>query len=258
MADLDVDLPEWGFTASPYILDRQLILEAGRVVSYDKLSGDVLWKTPRHAAGYGSAISFQHAGQTLLATLDCDALRVVTADSGKEIDSIPWDSPFRTNSTTPIVRDGFIYISTGYNVGCGLFQLQDGRLRQRYTSRKMRNHFQQQHLVPRSPLRLRRQLEPGKNRAVDMHELPHGRSCLATARDGLRLAHDRRWETADSQRGRPVGARPGHAREVSRAGTISLADRAGAGRSRCCSTVLLYARNAAGDLVCADLRVGQR
>jgi outer membrane protein assembly factor BamB len=31
--DLGIELPEWGFTSSAYILDQQLILEAGRVVS---------------------------------------------------------------------------------------------------------------------------------------------------------------------------------------------------------------------------------
>ncbi len=140
-ADLDVNLPEWGFNGSPFILGDQLILEAGRVVSFNKTSGELNWETEKHTAGYGSAVSFDHQNADLIVTLDSDALRLVKADDGVQIDAFPWKSPFRTNSTTPIVHDGTIYVSTGYQVGCGLFQLNDGKLELVYDNRKMRNHF---------------------------------------------------------------------------------------------------------------------
>jgi len=139
--DLDVDLPEWGFTSSAYILGDQLILEAGRVVSYDKRTGNKNWQTDRHSAGYGSAISFKQDGSVLLATLDCEGLRIVRSDDGRQVAFEEWDSPFETNSTTPIVRNGLIYISSGYGKGCGLFRLNNDRLENIYTSRRMRNHF---------------------------------------------------------------------------------------------------------------------
>jgi outer membrane protein assembly factor BamB len=140
-ADLEVGLPEWGFNGSPFILGDQLILEAGRVVSFDKATGELNWQTEKHTAGYGSVVSFDHQNVGLLATLDSDALRLVQADDGVEVDAFPWKSPFRTNSTTPIVHEGTIYVSTGYQVGCGLFRLNDGKLELVYDNRKMRNHF---------------------------------------------------------------------------------------------------------------------
>mgnify|MGYP001041011725 CR=1 FL=1 len=140
-ADLEVGLPEWGFNGSPFILGDQLILEAGRVVSFDKATGELNWQTEKHTAGYGSVVSFDHQNAGLLATLDSDALRLVQADDGVEVDAFPWKSPFRTNSTTPIVHEGTIYVSTGYQVGCGLFRLNDGKLELVYDNRKMRNHF---------------------------------------------------------------------------------------------------------------------
>lgn len=140
--DLEVPLAEWGFNSSPYILGDQLILEGGRVVSYSKASGEKNWQTAQHSAGYGSATSFQWNGETLIATLDCDGLRIVQATDGVEVDFYDWESPFGTNSTTPIVHDGLIYISSGYNVGCGLFRLDDNRrLVRLYSNRDMRNHF---------------------------------------------------------------------------------------------------------------------
>lgn len=138
---LGVKLPEWGFSSSPLILENQLILETGRVVSFDKLSGEVLWQTEVHEAGYGSATAFEHQGKTLLATLDCDGLRVVDSTGGQQVAFAEWKSPYRTNSTTPIVLNDTIFISTGYNVGCGLFRLKDQTLELICQNSSMRNHF---------------------------------------------------------------------------------------------------------------------
>lgn len=139
--DLGVKLPEWGFSSSPRIWKQQVILEAGRVASLDRATGRINWQTDVHEAGYGSVAVFPHQNQMLLATLDCDGLRVINADDGTEIVFHPWKSPYRTNSTTPIVAGDQIFISTGYNIGCGLFQLADGQLNPIYSSKEMRNHF---------------------------------------------------------------------------------------------------------------------
>lgn len=139
--DLQVPLPEWGFTSSPAIYKDQVILEAGRVVSYDKQTGRKQWQTPTHTAGYGSASIFSYEGQTLLATLDCDGLRIVMARDGTQRAFYAWESPFLTNSTTPIVRNDQIFISTGYQIGCGLFRFTGQDLQPIYTHRDMRNHF---------------------------------------------------------------------------------------------------------------------
>ncbi len=139
--DLKMRLPEWGFTSSPYILNNQLILNPGAIVSYDKSTGDINWKTKHHNAGYGSVISFPHDNKTLLASLDCDGLRVVQSSDGTEIDFYECKSPFRTNSTTPIIKGDKIYISNGYQVGCSLLQLEGNELKLIYKNRKMRNHF---------------------------------------------------------------------------------------------------------------------
>ncbi len=140
-ADLDISLPEWGFSSSAYIFGDQLILEGGRVVSYDKRTGKKNWQSSKHQAGYGSAALMTHNGRTLVVTLDCDAVRVINADDGEELASEPWESPYRTNSTTPIIVGDKIYISSGYQIGCGLFRWTGTALEKVYTNRKMRNHF---------------------------------------------------------------------------------------------------------------------
>lgn len=139
--DLGVPLPEWGFNSSAYILGDDVIFEAGRVVSFNKATGEKNWQTETHMAGYGCVRPLTQNGRTYLASLDCEAVRVITAEDGSEVDSFPWKSPFGTNSTTPIVHQDTIFVSTGYQVGCGLFRFADGKLELVYENRDMRNHF---------------------------------------------------------------------------------------------------------------------
>lgn len=140
--DLDVRLPEWGFSSSPVISGNHLILEAGRLVSYDKRTGQKKWQSAEHTAGYGSAAIFSHDSNVfLIASLDCDGLRITKLESGEEVAFQPWPSPFRTNATTPIVDGNRIWISSAYNVGCGLFEFDGSSLKQRYANKDMRNHF---------------------------------------------------------------------------------------------------------------------
>lgn len=139
--DLGVKLPEWGFSSSARILGEQLILEAGRVVSYGKSDGRKLWQTDMHSAGYGSAAVFENDGRFLLATLDCDGLRILNSKDGKQLAFREWKSPYQTNSTTPIITGDTVFVSTGYGVGCGMFRFRGDSLEEIYTNRNMRNHF---------------------------------------------------------------------------------------------------------------------
>jgi outer membrane protein assembly factor BamB len=139
--DLEIRMPEWGFTSSALVVNDEIILEAGRVVSYKKLTGEKVWETEKYRPGYGAPALFEHQGEQLLAVLNCDGLLVVKKKNGEEVDFQKWDSPFGTNSTTPIPVGDKIYVSSGYNVGCGLFQLKEGKLDLLYNNRDMRNHF---------------------------------------------------------------------------------------------------------------------
>jgi outer membrane protein assembly factor BamB len=138
---LEVKMPEWGFSGSVVVLGDTLIVDSGRLVAFNKLNGDVLWKTDRYRPGYGTPTLFQHDGEDLIAWLNNDALVIVRAKDGVEIDKSPWETQFVTTACTPIVHGNAIFISTGYNRGCAVYDLKDGKLEQRYEVRTMRNHM---------------------------------------------------------------------------------------------------------------------
>jgi len=139
--------PEWGFAGSPYVLDELLIIEAAHTFALDKKTGKEVWRSQKYRHAYGSPIAFSHGGKTLIATLKTDGLVVLDAKDGSTVVFEKWETSYRTNSTTPIVRDDKIFISTGYRRGCALFQLKGGSLKKLYENKKMSNHMNNSILV---------------------------------------------------------------------------------------------------------------
>lgn len=134
--------PDWGFSSSPYIVDDMVILDGGATVALNKADGKVIWKTDdRIKAGYGTAKAFEHGGKKLLAVLNNQALNVLEAQSGKRLASKAWKTSFDTSSATPIVKGDEIWISTGYGKGAGLFKFTGSALDEIYTTKTIRNHF---------------------------------------------------------------------------------------------------------------------
>jgi len=138
---LEVKMPEWGFSCSPLVRGELLLLEAGRTAAFDKRTGQLVWKTNLYRPGYGSAVAMQVAGEAAIAVLNNDCLLVVREKDGQEIAQTPWETQYVTTSTTPIPIGNTIFVSTGYRQGCALFELKGGKLEALYQNKNMANHM---------------------------------------------------------------------------------------------------------------------
>lgn len=138
---LGVTMPEWGFSCSPLVVGNLLILEAGRTVALDKLTGKEIWRTDAYAPGYGSPALWKVGARQLIATLNNECLLVTDLQTGKVLDKASWTTSFKTSSITPIVSGDTVFISTGYNRGCALWKLQGKTLEQEYENKSMSNHM---------------------------------------------------------------------------------------------------------------------
>ena len=133
--------PEWGFAASPYLLGDLLLIEAGATYALDKKTGETKWKSQAYRAAYGSPTSLKVGNSNLVAILKTDGLVILDAVNGKTLAFEKWETSYRTNSTTPVVRGDKIFISTGYKRGCALFQFKSGRLTKIYENRNLSTHM---------------------------------------------------------------------------------------------------------------------
>ncbi len=245
--------PSGGIPVHP--LGNLLILEAGRTVAYDKRSGQRIWRTGKFRPGYGSPAAFDSLDGVLLAVLNNDYLLVLRADNGSEVARTKWETKYATNGTTPIVAKTSIFVSTGYDKGCALFELDAsaGTLTRAYSHREMRNHFNnsvlwQGHLYgidgnshhARSCRLVCMEFESGK---VSWSQRGFGCGSLLIADETLIiLSDDGRLVTAE--------AAPDEYREIGSAQVLS---------GRCWTVPVLaqgriYCRNASGDLVALAAR----
>ncbi len=136
------NVPEWGFAASPVILDDLVLVEAGATFAFDRGSGEERWRSETYRPGYGSPQVFSVGGETFVAVLKTDGLVVLDAENGKTLGFAMWRTSFQTNSTTPLeIEEGRLFISTGYDQGCSLFSFNGQTLTSLYENRNMCNHM---------------------------------------------------------------------------------------------------------------------
>ena len=134
--------PEWGFTGSPLVHEDKVFVEAGATFAFDKVTGEEKWKGATYRPAYGTSQLFESEGTRLLATLKTDGLVILDPNSGETLAFSMWRTSFQTNSTTPLsVGNGRLFISTGYDQGCALFQFAKEEIQPLYENKNMCNHM---------------------------------------------------------------------------------------------------------------------
>ena len=130
----------WGIAESVLLTDRAAIYVTGgaetSVVAYDKITGDLLWKTKSlgGARAYASSLLIERNG-----------LKIIVAQTGNDLiginslnGQIIWNFnlvPFQSgpmgkgvNTNMPVYHDGEIFVTSGYDHPAMLFSLsEDGR-----------------------------------------------------------------------------------------------------------------------------------
>jgi outer membrane protein assembly factor BamB len=148
--DFGITLPRWGVASSPLILDNMMILDCATTVALDKSTGDLIWKTKdygdswgldSHGGGYSSPYAFHLNGKKLIAVFNSTGLVILEPEDGKELMLYPWKTDWNVNAAIPIVVDDKIFISSGYNSGCALVQISNGKLVTVWKNKNMRNHM---------------------------------------------------------------------------------------------------------------------
>lgn len=139
--------PEWGFAGSPLVLGERVLIEAGATFALDRATGEILWRSQPFRPAYGTPAPFLHQDALRLAVLKSDGLVVLDGENGGTLAFAEWETPFHTNATTPLVHGTALFLSTGYDRGCALFQFDGRGLSKRYESRVLCNHMNQSVLL---------------------------------------------------------------------------------------------------------------
>ena len=112
--------PQWGHSATPLILDDKLIVQGGGkslVIAYNKINGNVLWKSMEGDAGYSASVPFVIENDSTILVYHGKALSCLEAESGNELWRVPWETEYGVNATTPIISGNIIFHTSAYGMG---------------------------------------------------------------------------------------------------------------------------------------------
>lgn len=113
--------PSWGYSTTPLVFENRVIVQGGGkalVIAYDKVTGDVLWRSMEGEAGYAAAITMNIENETMLLIYQGIGLSCLNPSDGKMLWTVPWPTEYKVNATTPIVFNDIVFHTSGYKMGC--------------------------------------------------------------------------------------------------------------------------------------------
>ena len=120
--------PQWGFSESPLIDGDKVVItpggSEGAIVALNKQTGAILWRSRgfTDSPHYSSLIIADIGGVRQYIQLTAESVVGVAAADGKVL----WRAPRKGRTAvipTPICSDGYVYVTSGYGVGCNLFKV---------------------------------------------------------------------------------------------------------------------------------------
>lgn len=245
--DMGYELPTWCFSSSALILGDTLVLNVGDAgLALNKSTGETVWTNGKGTCGYATPVPFVMDGQRSLAIFGKDSIIAVSQSDGKELWRFKWENKAYVNAADPIIYDNYVFISCGYNKGAALLEIKAGEVSSVWESRVMRNQINCSTLYDgflygfdESTLKC---IAP-QDGTEKWAEGSLGKGSLMMSADGRMIMMSDKGELVIAQ------ADPEQFKPVARAQILPA--------SKSWTTPVLangriYARNAAGDLVCVD------
>jgi outer membrane protein assembly factor BamB len=146
--DLGGKRPEWGFSES-VLIDNEKVLctpggSKGAIIALNKKTGEIIWRTKdfKDGAHYSSLVCCEIAGVKQYVQLTADSVVGIATDG-----NVLWRAKRKGKTAvipTPIVKDNKVYVTSGYGVGCNLFEIRksDGKFSadELYSNKTIANH----------------------------------------------------------------------------------------------------------------------
>ena len=146
LTEMGGSIPSWGFCESALIDGEKVLVTPGgpngTVACLNLMTGEKLWQSTEMTANahYSSVIVVEHFGQRQYIQLTESKVFGLNAADGKLL----WQGDFPGRVAvipTPIYKDGSVYLTAGYGVGCLLYNITaDNKVEKIYENKVMKNH----------------------------------------------------------------------------------------------------------------------
>ncbi len=246
---------DWGYSGSPLIVDDLVIVNVGTAgTALNKANGKIAWTTGEGPSGYSSPVPYTLNDQKYAALFGAEAIFGVEVMTGMIKWQFPWKTSYKINAADPLISQNLIFISSGYNKGSALLKITDNQPEVVWNNKDMKNQFStsvlwQDHIYGFDG-------NTGKNVPLRCLELATGTEKWSHDVEGmgsLLIADSKLIYLTQAGELVIVEARPEKYQEIAKAPILT---------GKCWTMPILaggriYARNAAGDLVCVNVKAGE-
>lgn len=137
-----LEYPTWGLAASPLILGDMIVMNVGKVIAFEKDSGEEIWASQKnYGDAYCTPVEFSLKGRSALAVFNQAGLVILDRKTGVELMVQEWTNRPNVNAAAPIILGERIFISSGYNRGCALIDVSGDSASVVWENKEMRNHM---------------------------------------------------------------------------------------------------------------------
>lgn len=141
--ELGTKMPTWGYAGSVVIDgDKALVNVGNHGAAVDKQTGRVLWHTGKDEAGYSSFVPMGSGAERVYLVFSAKSVAALRPDNGQVVWSHPWETSYDVNGADPIVvGPNRVVISSGYERGGALLEIQNNRPRVVWENKNLRTQF---------------------------------------------------------------------------------------------------------------------
>lgn len=118
MKDYGGTLSRWKYAGSPLIVGSGLFLDIGgsenSTIALRKTTGEKIWGSGNAGAGYAPVMPMRQGTTLNLLAFKAKEMVGLDAKTGRELFSIPWETSYDVNASSPVVVGNSFLISSGY------------------------------------------------------------------------------------------------------------------------------------------------
>lgn len=138
--------PKWNFALSVLVDGNRAVVQtgspAGNVLAVNKDTGQTLWTSqPGGISGYATAVIAEILGKRQYVLATGKEIIGVDPDNGNKLWGFEWITAHDVNASQPIVEGNFVFIASGYNVGCALVEITPQGPQLRWQNKTISPHF---------------------------------------------------------------------------------------------------------------------
>ncbi len=135
-------LPGWGFGGSPVVFGDRLLLNVGDAgMALNKVTGELIWKSGDGQAGYTTPVLQVDDKKAIMYLASAKFYSAVNVMTGDVLWQHRWLTRFGANAADPLLSGNRLFISSGYNRGCALLDLQGAVPGVVWSHKAMQNQF---------------------------------------------------------------------------------------------------------------------